>query len=308
MIQAIVEVVPRERVTLVVASGTHTGDAGVVPGPYRDLPVVVHDAHRLDRCADLGVTRRGTRVRILDVVAHADLVVVTGRLRPHYFAGYSGGAKGLFPGCGYADDILQNHLLKADPSARLGILDDNPCRVDLEEAALRVRGNVAILNVLCDVDGAPHAVVSGHPVLAHRTLAERAEDLFRVSVPGTRTLVVADCPPVTRSLYQASKLLPPAGAVLEPGGTVVLVAECSEGIEPVARVNDGIYRLGVSRALPTPHRVLLVSTLGKEVVDRSYAEYAPDLTTALDIAGVPRDGEVPVLFRASEAIVERAPA
>lgn len=67
-------------------------------------------------------------------------MITTGRIRPHYFAGFSGGAKGIFPGCGHAVDIRQNHLLKADPSARLGRLDDNRCRLDIEDAASRTRG------------------------------------------------------------------------------------------------------------------------------------------------------------------------
>jgi hypothetical protein len=118
--------------------------------------------------------------------------------------------------------------------------------------------------------------------------------------------VVADRPPVTRSLYQASKLLPPAGAVLEDGGTVVLVAECDGGIEPVERVNEGIYRLGVARALPSSHRVILVSNLPRETVARSYAEYAPDLSSALEMARAARDDTIPVIWRAGEAIVEAA--
>jgi nickel-dependent lactate racemase len=304
MLAAVFEVLPRERVTLVVAAGTHAATDAVVPDAYRDLPVVVHDGARLDRCVDVGATPAGTRVRILRDVAEADLVIVTGRVHPHYFAGYSGGVKGLFPGCAFKDDILQNHLLKADRSARLGLLDGNRCRLDMEDAALRVKGKVAILNVLSDCDGNPQAAVSGHPVLAHRVLAAEARSLFLLRVPRSRVVVVADRPPVTRSLYQASKLLPPAGPVLEEGGTVILVAECDEGIEPRERVNEGIYRLGVSRALPARHRVLLVSALPHATVAQSYAEPMPTLVEALSAAGADPGSVIPVVYRAGEAIVE----
>lgn len=304
MLRALFEILPRERVTLVVAAGTHTATDVVVPSAHRDLTVVVHEGANLDRCVDVGVTAAGTRVRILRDVAEADLVVVTGRVHPHYFGGYSGGVKGLFPGCAFKDDILENHLLKADPSARLGVLSGNRCRLDMEDAALRVRGKVAILNVLSDCDGNPQAAMSGHAVLAHRALAAEARSLFLLRVPRSRVVVVADRPPVTRSLYQASKLLPPAGAILEDGGTVILVAECDEGIEPRERVNEGIYRLGVSRALPPEHRVLLVSALPRETVAKSYAEPMPSLAEALLAAGAEPGSPVPVIFRAGEAIVE----
>jgi nickel-dependent lactate racemase len=306
MLDVLFGVLPWERVTLVVAAGTHTATDAVVPARYRSREVVVHDATRLDRMVDLGATREGTRVRLLREVAEADLVVVTGRIRPHYFGGYSGGVKGLFPGCAYKEDILQNHLLKADPTARLGRVDGNRCRADMEDAALRVRGRVVVLNVLCDLDGAPRAAASGDPLAAHRALTAAAGELFVVKAPRARTVIVADRPPVSRSLYQASKCLPPAGAILEDGGTVILVAECDEGIAPEERVNEGIYRLGVSRQLPERHRVILVSSLPEETVRRSYAEYAPDLPSALAAAAVREDEVLPVIWRAGEAIVEPA--
>lgn len=305
MLQALFEQIPRDRVTLVVAAGTHRADDSVVPAAFRDLPCVVHDATRADRVVELGVTREGTRVRILEEICRADLVILTGRIRPHYFAGYSGGVKSAFPGCGYQSDILDNHLLKADKSARLGRVDDNRCRRDMEEAALMLPGKLSILDVLDDCDGNPVAAASGDPILAHRVLTERARQLFVVRAPRSPVVVVADRPPVTRTLYQASKMLPPAGALLTEGGTVIMVAECDLGIGPLERVNDGIYRLGVSRQLPLGHRVVLVSQLELEVAKRSYAEPAADLETALDAAlaqaGV---SSAALLWRAGECIAE----
>lgn len=306
MLDAVFEVVPRRAVTLFVATGTHAAGEPAVPEKYRDLPAVVHDPAAIFDMVDLGATSRKTRVRIRRSVTECDLVVVTGRIRPHYFAGYSGGVKGLFPGLAYKEDILENHLLKADPTARLGRADGNVCREDMEEAARLVKSRVFVLNVLCDCDGAPRAAASGDPVLAHRALLGEARALFSLRVPRSRVVVVADRPPVTRSLYQASKLLPPAGAVLEEGGALILVAECDQGIEPVERVNEGIYRLGVARQLPGSHRVILVSALPEETVARSYAEHASDLGSALEKAGARASDVVPVIWRAGEAIVEAA--
>jgi lactate racemase len=304
MLDAIFEILPRELATLVVSTGTHGPGDDVVPERYRDLPAIVHDGTALDAMVQLGTTSRGTPVRILREVAEADLIVVTGRIRPHYFAGFSGGVKGLFPGCAYKPDILKNHLMKADPSARLGRADGNVCRVDMEEAARMVEGKTFILNVLGDCDGAPRRASSGDPILAHRALLGEARELFAIRVPRSPVVVVADRPPVTRSLYQASKLLPPAGAILEDGGAIIVLAECDLGIEPTERVNEGIYRLGVARQLPPSHRVILVSTLPRETVARSYAEHAPDLVSALETVGVRPGDVVPVVWRAGEAIVE----
>ncbi len=305
MLDALLDTIPAERVTLVVASGTHRGDASVVPARYASLPCVVHDAGRLDLSVDLGTTGEGTRVRVLREVADADLVVVTGRIRPHYFAGWSGGVKGVFPGCGYRDDILVNHLLKADPSARPGRVDDNRCRRDMEGAAGKLPGRLFMLDVLCDCDGTPVAAAAGDAVTAHRALCARARELFLVRAPRSPVVVVADRPPVTRSLYQASKLLAPAGAVLDDGGTVIIVAECDLGTGDLSRVNDGIYRLGIAHQLPPRHDIVLVSSLPDDVVVKTYARPAADLGRALSAAlGAASADRALLLWRAGEMIAE----
>lgn len=311
MLTALLSVVPRSRTSLIVASGTHApGDASVVPKAFRDLPLLVHDGGQRAAMRDLGKTSRNTRVRLQRRVADADLVIVTGRVRPHYFAGFSGGVKGVFPGCALAEDALTNHRLKAHPSARLGSVEHNVCRRDMEEAASRLPGRLAILNVLCDVDGTPVAAASGHPVHAHRKLAAAARELFGVALPATDVLVVGDRPPVTHTLYQASKLVAPAGAVLNDGGIVIVVADCNGGTGPLERVNEGIYALGLVPQLPSAHEVWLVSTLPAELVERTYARPVASLRRALSMLAERTgtrlgDGPVPALWRAGEAIVTR---
>ncbi|MBK7583551.1 MAG: DUF2088 domain-containing protein [Myxococcales bacterium] len=303
LLGALREVLPWERVTLVVASGTHAANSDVIPELHRDRPVVVFGEGA--ECEDLGRTSRGTRIRILVEVARADLVVSTGRLRPHYFAGFSGGAKSVFPGCALAEDVLANHRLKAHPSARLGQVDDNVCRLDMEEAAGALPGRTFLLNVLCDVDGNPVAAAAGDLLAAHRSLIPRARELFTVRAPKSRVVIVADRPPVSRSLYQASKLLPPAGALLEAGGVVILVADLSDGVGPHERVMRGIYELGVRPQLPAGHRVYLVSELPRSVTETTYAEPRDSLEGALrDALSVTGARCAVALWRAGELVAE----
>jgi nickel-dependent lactate racemase len=295
-------------VTIVIASGTHAPRAaGTALGPdiLRRYPVIVHDGADAAACVDLGVTPQGTRVRVNRAVVETDLVVSLGRVRPHYFAGYSGGAKGIFPGLGHTPDVRQNHLLKADPTARLGRLDDNRCRLDMEAATALVPAPKFLLNVVADCENAAVDAVAGDIVLAHREAARRAARWFHIDAPSAPVVVTSDRPPVTSSLYQAAKLLPPAGALLEEGGTAVLVADCSEGTGPLDVVNRGIYELGVRLAMPKDHVVRLVSRLSSELAARTFALPAASVTLALAASGVdpagPLDGIV-VLWRAGEII------
>jgi nickel-dependent lactate racemase len=307
MLTALREVLPWDRVALVVASGTHSADDTIVPPQFRDRPTFVHDAKAASAMVDLGTTARGTRVRMSKVLVDSDLVVATGRIRPHYFAGFSGGLKSVFPGCAFAEDALQNHLAKADPTARLGRVDDNVCRADMEEAALRLPVRPFLLNVLCDVEGQPVAAVAGDPVTAHRSLLGLARELFVVRAPRSRVVVVADRPPVSSSLYQASKLIPPAGAILEEAGVIVVVADCAGDTGPLSRVNQGIYELGLRPQLPATHRVLLVSRMPERIVRTTYADPVDSLPNALhrafDETGAAR---AVVLWRAGELVCEPA--
>jgi nickel-dependent lactate racemase len=299
---------PDAAFTIVVASGTHAPrppHTALDPAILRRFPVIVHDGSDLSACLDLGTTHEGTRVRLNRALVETDLVISLGRVRPHYFAGYSGGVKGVFPGCGHSTDVRQNHLLKADPSARLGSIAQNRCRADMEAAVALLRTPTFLLNVIADCDNGAVDAVAGDIVLAHREATRRAAPWFEVHAPSAPVVVTSDRPPVTSSLYQAAKLLPPAGAVLQEGGTAVLVADCKEGTGPLDIVNRGIYELGVRLAMPKAHVVRLVSELPPQVADGTFAQRADSIDDALSQAGLDPSKslhEVVVLWRAGEMI------
>ncbi|MCA9540288.1 MAG: DUF2088 domain-containing protein, partial [Myxococcales bacterium] len=239
-------------VTVVVASGKHP------PGPA-PAGGFSHDARAAD-LVPVGRTAWGTEVAYPPAVLDADLRVLLGEIRPHYFAGYAGGAKLLFPGVAAEAGIWHNHRLKAAPGARLGVVDGNPCRADMEAAAA-LAGPAFIVNIVRGLHGEPVFAVAGDPIAAHREGARRAGPIFECTAPGPVDVVlVSDRHPVTMNLYQACKLLPPAGPLLAEGGTIIVAAECADGIGPVEVINEAIYRLGSVHSLPAKHRVLLVSS------------------------------------------------
>lgn len=295
---------PVAELRVLIASGTHTPDVGALPPEFAHLAARAHDSTDASMLRSFGVTRRGTRVRLARELGEADLVLCTGRIRPHYFAGYSAGVKGVFPGCAFREDILANHLLKAEPGARLGILSGNPCREDMEEAALMLGDRLRVLNVLADVEGRPIAAVCGHPLRAHRALAARAREVFGVKLTRARVLVVADRPPLSESLYQASKMLAVAELGVLPRGTVVLVADCARGTGPLLRVNQGIFELGLRPRLPEGVQVRLVSRLSEGEVKRTYAGFAPNLAAELARLHVDRHEPASLVWRAGECVPE----
>ncbi len=281
-----------------IATGKHP------PGPPPDADTWVHDA-RSPALVRVGVTAQGTDVRYPPAVLEADLRIVLSEVRPHYFAGYAGGAKMLFPGVAGEDGIWHNHRLKAAAGARLGVVDGNPCRADMEAAAA-LAGPTFAINGVRRGDGRLVGVTAGDPVASHRAAVDLARRVYEVPAPpAAPTVLVSDAHPVSASLYQACKLLPPAGRVLTDGGAVILAVALHEGVGPVDIINEAIYRLGVVHSLPARHRVLLVSERPPEAVAPTFATWAPDIETALAMAG----GHPPlVLPYAGDLVPVSAPA
>jgi nickel-dependent lactate racemase len=283
MLRAVLDELGPRTLTLAVATGTHGPSRPPLPPDLlsRFSTVIDHDGHRDDQLVALGVTPRGTPVRVHRCVVEADVVVATGCIRPHYFAGFGAGIKAVVPGLGAARDIRINHRLKAAPGARAGVTTGNPCREDMEDAVALVPAALFLLNVVAGPDGRIHHAVAGDRA-AFAAGVELARPLFTVPAVTTATVVASDALPVTATLYQASKIAAAVAALVEPGGTLVLVAECADGIGPVEVVNQAIFELGIRPRLAPGVRVVLVSSLPPGVARQSYAVPAARVEDVVD--------------------------
>jgi nickel-dependent lactate racemase len=296
--------IPEARLTLAIATGTH-GPSNIsalqIPDELlHDVDIVNHDGHRPDDLVDLGTTSRGTPIRIHRCLVETDLVVATGCIRPHYFAGFGAGVKAIFPGLGAADAIRINHALKTEPGARAGSVDGNPCREDLEEAVRAIATPTFLLNGVCAPDDNIHAVVAGDLEAAFRHGADLARTWFTVHTPCAPVVIASDALPVTASLYQAAKIAAACAPLVEPDGALVLVAECPDGIGPLDVVNEKIFRIGILPRLAPGVVIHLVSNLSSEAVGGTLVRYAASVADVL--ARCP--GRVVVVPKASQLILE----
>ncbi|HSB70790.1 MAG TPA: nickel-dependent lactate racemase [Candidatus Methylomirabilis sp.] len=221
-------------IRVVLGLGTHRAHT-----PEERRALLGEEVYRRVRCIDsdpteverVGVTRRGTPVEVFTPVLRADVRVCVGVIEYHYFVGYSGGVKALVPGVCSAGTIQHNHRRMTEPGAVAGRLDGNPVREDIEEAGELV-GADFILNVVLDEAGRVVRAVAGHPRLAHRAGCAALDGFGRATVPRPADLVVVGAGgyPKDINLYQAQKALDNARQVVRPGGVLVLVAECREGL------------------------------------------------------------------------------
>jgi nickel-dependent lactate racemase len=307
MLTALLARMPRDiSLTLAVANGTHgpsdLGRLGIPASIWaRAARVVNHDAHDARDLVTIGTTRRGTPVKLHRCLVDTDWIIATGRIKPHYFAGYGAGCKTIFPGLGANREIRINHELKCETLARAGIVDGNPCRDDLEEAVALLAARKFLLNVVIDDRGGAQASVAGDIRAAFCAGAQVCERLYRVAAPRAPVVIVSDALPTTGSLYQASKLVAAAAGLLRDGGTMIVAAACPEGVGPVDTVNKGIYELGLVPRLPPRHRIVLVSGLSREDVAPSYCSWAPSVESVLDEL---EDEAVTILPRAGSLIID----
>ncbi|MBZ0234056.1 MAG: lactate racemase domain-containing protein [Deltaproteobacteria bacterium] len=286
LIAAVLDRLPEVRLTVAIASGTHGPTRGALPSGLEALAgrvhvLVDHDGHDDRDLVTVGTTARGTPVIVHRAVVDADMVVATGVIRPHYFAGWGAGAKAIFPGLGQAAAIRINHRWKTDPTARPGAVDDNVCRLDLEEAAAMAAPRSFLLDGVADAHGQVRGAVSGCLRAAFRAGVDLARPWVTRAAPRSRCIVVSDLAPVTDSLYQASKLVAAVAHLLLPGGTVVVVAPCPRGVGPVDVVNQSIYEIGLRPRLPADHRILLVSGCPAAEVSATYALAVDSLQDAI---------------------------
>ncbi|MDL2258368.1 nickel-dependent lactate racemase, partial [Eubacteriales bacterium OttesenSCG-928-K08] len=179
----------------------------------------------------VGVTKRGTPVDVVRLVAQADRRICLGNIEYHYFAGFSGGGKAIMPGVSTRAAIQNNHSRMVDQNACAGKLDGNPVREDIEEAAQMV-GVDFILNVVLNEKKEIIRAVAGDCVLAHREGCKFLDTLYKKSINERADIVLVSQggAPKDLNLYQTQKALDNAKHAVKKGGVIVLIGSCKEGL------------------------------------------------------------------------------
>lgn len=221
-------------VTVVFALGIHRGhtddERRALCGYAAYARVQCVDSDPLDTVR-LGTTSRGTPVDITRAVAEADIRICLGNVEYHYFAGYSGGAKAIMPGCSTRNAIQNNHRMMTQEAARSGVIEGNPVRADLEEAMEYCPVHF-IVNVVLDSHKQILRAFCGHPIEAHREACRALDSVYKIEIPRRADIVIASQggAPKDLNMYQTQKALDNAAKAVRDGGTIVLVGECPEGM------------------------------------------------------------------------------
>jgi nickel-dependent lactate racemase len=229
----------REDITLLNALGTHRRQT---PQELADMlgheivkrfHCLQHDAWDDENLVSLGHTSFGHPVRVNRTYMEADVKILTGFIEPHFFAGFSGGPKGVLPSIAGADSVLTNHGAKmiGHPQATWGITEGNPIWEEMLEVALETKPTFLLnvtLNAMREITG----VFAGDLRQAHAAGCESVRASAMVPVPHEFDIVVTTNSgyPLDLNLYQAVKGMSAAARVVRQGGSIIVAAKCWDGI------------------------------------------------------------------------------
>jgi nickel-dependent lactate racemase len=250
-----------------------------------------HDAYAAGVCEQIGETSRGTQIELNRRVIGNKKLLLIGSVNYHYFAGYGGGRKLILPGCASRRSCFANHLLIFENEgrseyARVGQLERNPVHLDMVEACERVKP-AFLINVILDERYNVLDLVSGDWRASHEAACEQYRERFSAPIAAPYDVAVVSCGghPKDVTFIQAHKAIEMAFQIVEPGGTILAVAECAEGVghpellpwfryerpEDLERELRRTYQIYGQTALATLTKaraadILLISSLPEDIV------------------------------------------
>jgi nickel-dependent lactate racemase len=233
--------VRREDVTLLCGTGLHrpsTEDEKVTKlgaDIVESYHVVENTPQDPANFVDLGRRENQAPMSVNRTAYQADLLISTGIVEPHQYAGYSGGRKTLAIGAASEEMIGYTHgpAMVDHPGTRLGRIEGNPFHDVITESAKRA-GLRFILNAVLDEAQRPVAICGGEPEAAFDALVRIAQKLYTVPVPHEYDVVIGGVGfPKDTNLYQASRaasyIFFAPSPVVKTGGVIITPARCDEG-------------------------------------------------------------------------------
>ena len=231
--------IERRNITILVGTGLHRPNEGeelvrlVGPRVAADYRVENHRARDRGSLVHLGRSSAGAPIWIDRLYVEADLKIATSLIEPHLMAGYSGGRKAVCPGIVGVDTmrVLHGPELMRHPRSAEGVIEGNPFHRQALEVALRA-GVDFTLNVSMNHRREVTGVFAGDLEEAHAEGVAFVEAGASAWLEEPVPIVVTTSAgyPLDLTFYQAVKGLTAVLPVVAEGGTIVLVARCSEGL------------------------------------------------------------------------------
>ncbi|WP_457553649.1 lactate racemase domain-containing protein [Desulfobacula sp.] len=233
-----------QQVQFFIAYGTHARQSekecqAAYGDIYQKYRFIHHDCNDKSLFTLLGKTDRGTNIHVRKDLLESDLIITFGALSHHYFAGYGGGRKLLFPGLGYRPDIYQNHGLFLDkdlkelsPGCRPGNLGDNSLALDLKQIDDVIETQRVSIHGILDSKGKVCRLIVGNTYADFLKACSSLDPFYKAAAKNQYELVIASCGgfPKDINFIQVHKAINNAAMFVKDKGSLIVFAQCSDGI------------------------------------------------------------------------------
>jgi nickel-dependent lactate racemase len=299
------------RITLLNALGTHRPNSReqletmLTPAVLRDYRVLNHEPDNPDALVQFGVTADGAPALLNRHLIESDIRIITGFIEPHFFAGFSGGPKGIMPGVAGMQTVVSNHGRAhiAHPNAAFGITDGNPLWEEMRDIALRA-GPSFLLNVTLNARRAITGIFAGHLIHAHKLGIEFVRHSAMQPVDSLFDIVITTNSgyPLDQNLYQSVKGMSAAARIVKKGGAIIIAAECRAGIPDASPFHNLLTRARnpedilaiiaretypeqwqsqIQALIQRKAKVLIHSTLPADAIRAAHLLPAPDISATV---------------------------
>jgi lactate racemase len=231
--------VPLENFVIINGTGTHrdqTRDEFIqMLGEWvvDNIRIVNNQCHEKETLVNVGESSFGCDVYLNKDYVEADFKIVTGFIEPHFFAGFSGGPKGIMPGIAGIETIMTFHNARmiGDPLATWGNMVDNPVQDMTREINSMCKPDF-MLNVTLNREKDITAVFAGELYEAHDRGCEFAKEHAMIKCEERFDVVITSNSgyPLDQNLYQAVKGMSAAHKIVKEGGAILVASECSDGL------------------------------------------------------------------------------
>jgi len=306
---------PNARITILIATGCHRAisqtelERKFGAELCAKYPILIHDCDTSE-VVKIGTLPSGAELLINKAALDADLLIAEGFIEPHFFAGFSGGRKSVFPGVTNKLSVMANHCSAFidDPHSRTGILDHNPIHIDMVDAARQAK-LAFIVNVVIDTNKKIIEAFAGHCDKAHLAGSAFVNDLAGVkALPADIVITTNGGYPLDQNLYQAVKGMTAAEATCKEGGVIIIAAKCDDGHgapvfyetfkneKNLTRMMDSFMARKPEETIPDQWQsqifarvllhatVIMVTGAPRHMVEDLHMKWAPSLEEALVMA------------------------
>lgn len=289
--------VSKGQITFLTATGIHDPHSSEqnieVYGSklVNEYKFISHCSDDASSLVDLGKLSTGFKLTVNELVVKSDFLITLGVIMPHYFAGFSGGRKSILPGVASRECIEKNHSRMLYLMDDLPPIEKNPVSLEMIEAA-RLVGVDFILNVVTNSKKEIVKIVAGDLEKAWYEGVSISSDMYEVPIEMKADVAIVSAGGFPRDInvYQAQKALDHADKATKVGGTIILIAECSQGYgektfeewmreatcpdDVIRRIKEkfvmgGHKAYGICK-VAKEKEIILISSLSQESTDRLF--------------------------------------